>query len=593
MVIMMTTSTNKAALKLRVSSRRMEVWNIIADQFGPYLLAQSREILSAHIIMKFTLSSDDLLFSAKKQADLLIVLQQQVEAASAQAVKPGKTGVQPVLAQAIQAGHSSSEKGKTLALYQVTGWAAPRAIVLGIGAGAAVDVREAVEKAVREHGRDCATVAIAFAHNASAQQLSVAMQAAAMAGYVYSHTKPSAKPKLQQMVVSAPNAVECRAAFNQAQAVVAGMALAREWANRPGNYATPTKLGEVAKEIVRQANAGKQKKVFACEVLDRAKVEKLGMGAFLSVAKGTDEPLRFIVLRYQGAAMRDQPIVMVGKGVTFDTGGISLKPGLAMDEMKYDMGGAASVLGLFESLRLLRPAINVVGLIPSCENMPSGRATKPGDVVTSMSGQTIEVLNTDAEGRLILCDALTYAERFKPQAVVDIATLTGNCVLALGDVRCGLFSANDRLAQALQQAADESQDLCWRMPMDDAYGKGLKSNFADVANIGGRTAGSISAAKFLERFTSKYPWAHLDIAGVAWNEGAAKGATGRPVPLLLQFVLNQVQAPVVFDEAAAKTAKTTQVRSRPTAAAKPRAGAVAKMAKPAATKAKPKAAKKA
>lgn len=549
-----------------------------------------------HIIMKFTLSSDDLLFSAKKKADLLIVLQQQDQASPAQAAKPGKTGVQPVLVQAIQAGHFVAEKGKALALYQATGWAAPRVIVLGVGAGAAADVREAVEKAVREHGRDVATVAIAFAQNASAQQLNVAMQAAAMAGYVYSHTKPSAKPKLQQVVMSVPNTAECRTAFNQAQAVVGGMALAREWANRPGNYATPTQLGEVAKEIVRQANAGKQKKVFACEVLDRAKVEKLGMGAFLSVAKGTDEPLRFIVLRYQGAAMRDQPIVMVGKGVTFDSGGISLKPGAAMDEMKYDMGGAASVLGLFEALRLLRPAINVVGLIPSCENMPSGRATKPGDVVTSMSGQTIEVLNTDAEGRLILCDALTYAERFKPQAVVDIATLTGNCVLALGNVRCGLFSANDRLAQALQQAADESQDLCWRMPMDDAYGKGLQSNFADMANIGGRTAGSISAAKFLERFTSKYPWAHLDIAGVAWNEGAAKGATGRPVPLLLQFLLNQVQAPVVFDEAAQATkAENSQTvrRSASVAATSRPAGAVTKKAKPAASKAKPKVAKKA
>ena len=283
--------------------------------------------------------------------------------------------------------------------------------------------------------------------------------------------------------------------------------------------------------------------------------------------------------------MRDQPVVMVGKGVTFDTGGISLKPGAAMDEMKYDMGGAASVLGLFEALRLLRPAINVVGLIPSCENMPSGRATKPGDVVTSMSGQTIEVLNTDAEGRLILCDALTYAERFKPQAVVDIATLTGNCVLALGDVRCGLFSANDRLAQALQQAADEAHDLCWRMPMDDAYGKGLQSNFADMANIGGRTAGSISAAKFLERFTSKYPWAHLDIAGVAWNEGAAKGATGRPVPLLLQFVVNLAQKPVAFadqmhaaTEAKAATRKVATGRRAATGAVAQKAKAAKKAA---------------
>ena len=514
--------------------------------------------------MKFTLSSDNLFSSAKKQADLMIVLMQPDASGSAKAATTGKaekatqTGVQPVVAQAIKAGHFTAEKGKTLSLYQAAGWAAPQVIVLGMGTCSASELRDMLDKTVRTHGRDVVTLAICFAQAADAQQLMVAMQAVAMAGYVYSHTKPSAKPKLRQVVVGVPNGAESRAAFEQAQAVVAGMDLAREWANRPGNYATPTKLAEAAKEIVHQANGGKQKKVFACEVLDKAKVEKLGMGAFLSVAKGTDEPLRFIVLRYQGAAMRDQPVVMVGKGITFDTGGISLKPGAAMDEMKYDMGGAASVLGLFEALRLLRPAINVIGLIPSCENMPSGRATKPGDVVTSMSGQTIEVLNTDAEGRLILCDALTYAERFKPQAVVDIATLTGNCVLALGNVRCGLFSANDRLAQALQQAADEAQDLCWRMPMDDAYGKGLQSNFADVANIGGRTAGSISAAKFLERFTSKYPWAHLDIAGVAWNEGTLKGATGRPVPLLLQFVLNLAQTPTAFAGEPASTAQTVQ-----------------------------------
>ena len=535
--------------------------------------------------MKFTLSSDDLLSSTKNHADLMIVLHQQDGASPAKNAKAAKTGVQPILAQAIKAGHFSAEKGKTLALYQATGWAAPRVIALNIGKGTPAELREVLDKTVREHGRDCTAVVIGFAQHASAQQLAVAMQTAAMAGYVYSHTKPSAKPRLNQIIVSALNAGECRSAFEQAQAVVAGMDLAREWANRPGNYATPSKLAEAAKEIVRQANAGKQKKVFACEVLDRAKVEKLGMGAFLSVAQGTDEPLRFIVLRYQGAAMRDQPVVMVGKGVTFDTGGISLKPGAAMDEMKYDMGGAASVLGLFEALRLLRPAINVVGLIPSCENMPSGRATKPGDVVTSMSGQTIEVLNTDAEGRLILCDALTYAERFKPQVVVDIATLTGNCVLALGDVRCGLFSANDRLAQALQQAADEAHDLCWRMPMDDAYGKGLQSNFADMANIGGRTAGSISAAKFLERFTSKYPWAHLDIAGVAWNEGAAKGATGRPVPLLLQFVVNLAQKPVAFadqmhaaTEAKAATRKVATGRRAATGAVAQKAKAAKKAA---------------
>jgi leucyl aminopeptidase len=227
------------------------------------------------------------------------------------------------------------------------------------------------------------------------------------------------------------------------------------------------------------------------------------------------------------------------KGITFDTGGISLKPGAEMDEMKFDMSGAASVLGVFRTLAELRPTINVVGLIPATENMPDGLAVKPGDVVTSMSGQTIEILNTDAEGRLILCDALTYAERFKPRAVIDIATLTGACVIALGAVRSGLFASDDTLAQALHQAGEDSGDLCWRMPLDDAYAEGLKSRFADVANIGGRAAGSVTAAKFLQRFASQYPWAHLDIAGTAWKSGAAKGATGRPVALLVHYLLGQ------------------------------------------------------
>jgi len=227
----------------------------------------------------------------------------------------------------------------------------------------------------------------------------------------------------------------------------------------------------------------------------------------------------------------------VGKGITFDSGGISIKPAADMDEMKFDMSGAASVLGVFLALAQLKPAINVIGLIPSCENLLDGRSVKPGDVVTSMSGQTIEILNTDAEGRLVLCDALTYAERFKPRAVVDIATLTGACVIALGGVRSGLFSANDELAAALASAGESSLDLCWRMPLDDDYAEGLKTSFADVANVAGRAGGAITAAKFLQRFTEKFPWAHLDIAGTAWKSGTAKGATGRPVALLLEYLL--------------------------------------------------------
>jgi leucyl aminopeptidase len=247
------------------------------------------------------------------------------------------------------------------------------------------------------------------------------------------------------------------------------------------------------------------------------------------------------VLRHDGAGKGDAPVVLVGKGITFDTGGISIKPAAEMDEMKFDMGGAASVLGTFRAIGELKLKLNVVGLIPACENMPSGRAVKPGDVVTSMSGQTIEILNTDAEGRLILCDALTYAERFKPAAVVDIATLTGACVIALGHHRSGLFSADDALAASLLAAGEAGLDPAWRMPLDEDYDEALKSNFADMGNVGGRAGGSITAARFLSKYAGKYRWAHLDIAGTAWKSGAAKGATGRPVPLLTHFLLSMAR----------------------------------------------------
>jgi leucyl aminopeptidase len=312
--------------------------------------------------------------------------------------------------------------------------------------------------------------------------------------------------------------------------VAAGATLAREFANRPGNHCTPTWLGQQAKKIGKEFD-------LEVEVLDRKAVEKLGMGAFLAVAQGSDEPLRFIVARYEGAPKSVPPVVLVGKGITFDSGGISLKPGLDMDEMKFDMGGAASVLGTLHAVATLKPKVNLVCIVPSCDNMPSGKAVKPGDVVRSMSGQTVEILNTDAEGRLILCDALTYAERFKPAVVVDVATLTGACVIALGHHHSGLFCADDRVAAQMLAASREALDPCWRMPLDDEYDEALKSNFADMGNVGGRPGGAITAAMFLRRFTAKYPWAHLDIAGTAWKSGAAKGATGRPVGLLTHFVL--------------------------------------------------------
>jgi len=272
-------------------------------------------------------------------------------------------------------------------------------------------------------------------------------------------------------------------------------------------------------------------------------MEKLGMGSLLSVARGSHEPPKLIVLKYEGGRRGDKPYALVGKGVTFDTGGISLKPAPEMDEMKFDMCGAASVLGTLRAVAELKLPINVVGVIPATENMPGGSATKPGDIVTSMSGQTVEILNTDAEGRLILCDALTYTERFDPQAVVDIATLTGACVIALGHVASGLFANDDALAEQLLAAGQTSRDRAWHLPLWDDYQEQLKSNFADFANIGGRPAGSVTAACFLARFTKKFKWAHLDIAGVAWKSGAAKGATGRPVPLLTQYLIDRATKP--------------------------------------------------
>jgi leucyl aminopeptidase len=275
------------------------------------------------------------------------------------------------------------------------------------------------------------------------------------------------------------------------------------------------------------------------QVLEREDMQRMGMGTLLSVAQGSHQPPKFIVLEYRGGAKDSKPVVLVGKGITFDTGGISIKPAAEMDEMKYDMSGAGTVLGTLKAVGELKLALNVVGLIPTTENMPSGHATRPGDIVKSLSGQTVEILNTDAEGRLILCDALTYAERYEPVAVIDIATLTGACVIALGHVASGLFANDDRLAEELLKAADEAHDRAWRMPLWDDYQDQLKSNFADFANIGGRPAGSVTAACFLARFTRKYKWAHLDIAGTAWRSGKEKGATARPVPLLVQFLLGR------------------------------------------------------
>lgn len=321
---------------------------------------------------------------------------------------------------------------------------------------------------------------------------------------------------------------------SQGEAIIAGMQFCRDLANLPGNICTPSYLAEQAKDLAKKF------KTIRARVLTETQMEKLSMGSLLSVSRGSEEPARFIVLEYDGK-QTGKPIVLVGKGVTFDSGGISLKPGAAMDEMKYDMCGAASVLGTLRAIAEMQLPIKLVVLVPAVENMPDGKATKPGDIVTSMSGQTIEILNTDAEGRLILCDALCYAERFKPDIVIDVATLTGACIVALGKVASGLLSNNDNLAMELLQAGEESGDRAWQLPLWEDYQPLLDSNFADMANIGGRDAGTITAACFLSRFTRKYHWAHLDIAGTAWNAGKEKGATGRPVPLLVQYLIKQVE----------------------------------------------------
>ncbi len=316
------------------------------------------------------------------------------------------------------------------------------------------------------------------------------------------------------------------------QAIAEGINLTKNLGNLPGNICTPSYLARTAQKL------GKAYK-FKVETFNRDEIKKIGMDAFLSVARGTAEEPQFIVMQYNGAKAKDAPVVLVGKGITFDSGGISLKPGPEMDEMKFDMCGAASVLGCFKMLGELKPNINVIGLIPATENLPDGHASKPGDIVQSLSGQTIEILNTDAEGRLILCDVLTYAERFKPACVIDIATLTGACVIALGRIPSGLLANDETLAQALLNSSNATGDRAWQLPLWEEYQDLLKSNFADMANIGGRYGGAITAAAFLSRFTKAYPWAHLDIAGTAWISGDAKGATGRPVSLLSHFLLER------------------------------------------------------
>ncbi|MGI9234492.1 MAG: leucyl aminopeptidase [Woeseiaceae bacterium] len=344
--------------------------------------------------------------------------------------------------------------------------------------------------------------------------------------------KPAASPlkKVGFAIVNRGDAAKVLRGAEHGDAISVGASLAKDLGNLPANVCTPGYLARTAKKLA--VGDGR----LTTKILNETEMKRLGMGSLLSVTAGSNEPAKLIVMQYKGAA-KEKPIVLVGKGVTFDTGGISLKPGLAMDEMKYDMCGAASVIGVMATVARLKLPINLNVIVPAVENMPSGRATKPGDIVTSMSGQTIEVLNTDAEGRLILCDALTYARRFKPAAVIDVATLTGACVVALGAHRSAVMSNTDALRNELVAAGEIAEDRAWPMPLGEEYARQLKSNFADMANIGGPGGGAVTAGCFLEKFTKGMKWAHMDIAGTAWRGGARKGATGRPVPLLSEMLL--------------------------------------------------------
>ncbi|MAL98940.1 MAG: leucyl aminopeptidase [Alteromonadaceae bacterium] len=348
----------------------------------------------------------------------------------------------------------------------------------------------------------------------------------------YKSKKP-AKQRLTQITVDVSGSDKrLEQALKAGEAIGHGMNITRDLGNTPPNICHPEWLARQAKDLAKKQSTLK------VETLGEKDMKELGMNAALAVSAGSKQPARLIVIHYQGGKKGDQPHVLVGKGITFDTGGISLKPGEGMDEMKYDMCGAASVFGTMAALAELKPKVNVIGVIIAAENMPDGEATRPGDIVTTMSGQTVEILNTDAEGRLVLCDALTYVERFKPASVLDIATLTGACIIALGNQASAVMSNNDALAQKLVALGEQNGDRTWQLPLWDEYQRQLDSNFADMQNIGGRPAGSITAACFLSRFTKTYTWAHLDIAGVAWLSGKEKGATGRPVPLLMDYVLS-------------------------------------------------------
>jgi leucyl aminopeptidase len=452
------------------------------------------------------------------------------------------------VSEIIRRGDMEGKLGATLLLHNVRGTLADRVLLVGLGKERDFrdrEFRSAISSAVKLLNETGSYEAVVYLTEEKVKRREVAWRVehavvvAMESVYRFDQMKSEkseVRRPLRKLTLSVPQRSDLtagEAAAARGLAIAHGMDLARDLGNLPANVCTPKYLGDRAQALAQEFPDLK------VTVLERKDIEALGMGSFLSVTRGTEEPPRFIVIEYHGNARKQKPVVLVGKGITFDSGGISIKPAGAMDEMKYDMCGAATVLGVLQAVAELKLPINVIGVVPTCENLPSGTATRPGDIVKTMSGQTVEILNTDAEGRLILCDAITYALRFKPAALIDIATLTGACLVALGRVRSGLLGNSDKLAEALLAAGQAADDRAWRLPLDEDYAELIKSPFADVANVGGRDAGTITAASFLSRFVGKTEWAHLDIAGTAWNQGSNKGGTGRPIPLLMEYLIHR------------------------------------------------------
>ncbi|GLS26218.1 leucyl aminopeptidase [Marinibactrum halimedae] len=485
---------------------------------------------------------------AKQKADctVITVFEDKTLSPSAQLVDELSDGA---LSALLKSGDIVGKVGKTTTLFSLNGIATPKIIIVGAGKTEGLSPEDA-KKLFSTIANNINTPTIKSValylddliinhrdQHWCAQHLA---QAIAAASYRYDTTKSKKadKPALKSLLFNVPTAAVAKKVqpfLERGQSIGNGMNVTRELGNLPGNICTPAYLAKQARSMAR----GNPK--LSVTILKEKEMRTLGMGALLSVSAGSEQEAHLIVMEYKGAAKSKPPHALVGKGITFDTGGISLKPGANMDEMKFDMCGAASVFGAMSAIVELEPAINVVAIIAASENMPSGRATKPGDVVTSMSGQTIEILNTDAEGRLVLCDALSYAEKFKPASVIDVATLTGACMVALGKHLSGLYSNDDDLGNTLFELSQQCGDKAWRMPMGEEFQAQLDSNFADMANIGGPFGGSVTAACFLARFTQSMTWAHLDVAGTAWHSGAKKGATGRPVPLLCEYLLSNAE----------------------------------------------------